>query len=115
MILLSLLSLTSTVFTSVVTIQRSENLVKRDVNLRLLDFDELTLNGLTTDQIEQLFRADMNGAIALAFGARNALAVNDVEDSPEFIRWFGAGADTAEVNQLLRESSTHNPCSKTVL
>ena len=112
---LVLLSLTSTVLTSVVTLPRSERLFKKDVNLNLQDFEDLTVNGLTTDQLEQLFRADMDGAIALAFGAQNALQISDVEDTPEFIRWFGSGASTDEVNQILRTSSPCHTKNRTLI
>ena len=107
---LILLSLTTSALASVVPTQHDAKLAKRDVNLQLLEFDELTLAGLTVDEIEQLFRYDMDGAIAFAAGALSALNQDDVESTPQFERWFGSGADTAEVNQVLGNSAPHISC-----
>ena len=82
---------------------RHVEVAKRDVNLNLHDFEDLEFPGYTQQQLEDLFRHDMNGAIALAFSATQALSAAGVETTPEFIRWFGNGASAAHVAPILRE------------
>lgn len=105
---LFLLSSTSSALGHVLPTPRHVEISKRDINLNLHDFEDLEFPGYTQQQLEGLFRTDMEGAIALAFSASQVLGQSGVESTPEFVRWFGPGATAAHVTPILRECSTHN-------
>lgn len=104
---LFLLSSTFSALGHVLPTPRHVDISKRNVNLNLNDFEDLEFPGYTQQQLEDLFRTDMDGAIALAFSASQVLGETGVEATPEFIRWFGAGATAAHVTPILRGCSMY--------
>lgn len=104
---LFLLSSTFSALGHVLPTSRHVEISKRNVNLNLHDFEDLEFPGYSQQQLEDIFRTDMDGAIALAFSATQVLSQTGVESTPEFIRWFGPGATAAHVAPILREWPTH--------
>ena len=104
---LFLLSSTLNAFGHVLPTPHHVGIGKRNINLNLHDFEDLQFPGYTQQQLEDLFRSDMDGAIALAFSATQTLSQTGVELTPEFIRWFGPGATPAHVTPILRKLSMH--------
>lgn len=104
MLLRSLLLLHSGVSTlgHVISVSRTAEVSKRDINTNLFDFDELEsllAQGWTQDQLEAEFNNELNRAAGLAFAALTALQQPNVATTPEYVRWFG----TAATAPILRE------------
>ena len=104
MLLRSLFLLHSAVSTlgHVISVSRTAELSKRDINTNLVDFDDLAsliALGWTQAQLEAEFNSEINRAAGLASIAATALQQANVATTPEYVRWFG----TAATAPILRE------------
>ena len=96
MLLRSLFLLTSGISAlgHVISISRSLELSKRDIDTNLIDFDDLLslFPGWTQANIEAEFNNELNRAAALANVAAISLQQPNVATTPEYVRWFGTAA-----------------------